>query len=107
MLVAEIAVLRTIDISRQHRFHTAMKFISVRVRAAIVMHGYAEDNTEITEELKDEPFLDKLLAIERIQSISEKYILVSSSHGRIMYWEYEGGMASIKKRLESAGLVVA
>ena len=84
-----------------------MKFISVRVRTAIVMHGYAEDNKEIIEEFKDEPFLDKLLAIERIQSISEKYILVSSSHGRIMYWEYEGGMSAIRKRLESAGLVVA
>ncbi|MFA6312799.1 MAG: hypothetical protein WCV99_20140 [Sterolibacterium sp.] len=84
-----------------------MKFITVRVRTAIVMHGYTDDNKEIIEEFKEEPFLDKLLAVERIQSVSEKYILVSSSHGRVMYWEYEGGMSSIRKRLESAGLVVA
>ena len=84
-----------------------MRFISVRVRNAIVMHGYTEDNAEITEEVSDEEFVEKLLSIDRIQSISEKYILVSSSHGRVLYWEYKGGLASISKRLADAGLVVA
>lgn len=83
-----------------------MKFISVRVRTAIVVHGYAEDNREVTEEFDDEPFVEKLVAVDRIQSISEKYILVSSSHGRIAYWEYEGGMSALKRRLELAGLVI-
>ena len=85
----------------------AMKFISIRVRTAIVMHGYAEGNKEVVEEFKDEPFVEKLLAIERIQSVTEKYILVSSSHGRVMYWEYEGDLSAFKARLASAGLVVA
>ena len=71
------------------------------------MHGYTEDNAEITEEVSDEEFVEKLLSIDRIQSISEKYILVSSSHGRVLYWEYKGGLASISKRLADAGLVVA
>ena len=83
-----------------------MKFISVRVRTAIVMHGYTDDHKEIIEEFKDELFVEKLVAVERIQSVSEKYILVSSSHGRVMYWEYEGGMSSIKERLAKAGLVL-
>jgi hypothetical protein len=84
-----------------------MKFISVRVRNSIVMHGYAADNREIIDEIKDEEFVEKLIAIERIQSVSEKYILVSSSHGRVLYWEYEGTLAEIKERLGNAGLVVA
>ncbi|MFZ5550137.1 MAG: hypothetical protein ACOZJX_15695 [Pseudomonadota bacterium] len=84
-----------------------MKFISVRVRTAIVMHGYTEENQEIVEQFDDQPFVEKLIAVERIQSVSEQYILVSSSHGRVMYWAYEGGLASIKARLQAAGLVVA
>lgn len=84
-----------------------MKFIAVRVRTAIVMHGYTEEHKEIVEEFHDQPFVEKLIAIERIQSVSEKYILVTSSHGRVMYWEYEGGLPAIKARLEAAGLVVA
>ena len=84
-----------------------MKFISLRVRNAILMHGYTADNQEIVEEFKDEAFVEKLIAVDRIQSVTEKYLLVTSSHGRVMYWEYEGSLASVRSRLEAAGLVVA
>lgn len=83
------------------------KFISLRVRNAITMHGYAADNTEISEEFRDEPFMEKLVSIDRIQSISETYILVTSSHGRVMYWEYEGSLSQLRDRFAYAGLVVA
>lgn len=83
-----------------------MTFIAIRVRNAIVMHGYSTDNKEIIEEIKDEVFIEKLVAIDRIQSISEKYMLVLSSHGRMMYWEYEDDFESIKARLNRAGLVI-
>jgi hypothetical protein len=84
-----------------------MKFISLRVRNAILMHGYTADNQEIVEEFEDEAFVDKLIAVDRIQSLTEKYVLVTSSHGRVMYWEYEGSLASVRQRLAAAGLVVA
>ena len=84
-----------------------MKFIALRVRNALVMHGYTTDNQEIVEEFKDEAFADKLIAVDRIQSLTEKYVLVTSSHGRGMYWEYEGSLASVRERLAAAGLVVA
>ena len=84
-----------------------MKFIALRVRNALVMHGYTPDNQEIVEEFKDEAFVDKLIAVDRIQSLTEKYVLVTSSHGRVMYWEYEGSLASVRERLAAAGLVVA
>lgn len=32
-----------------------MKFFYVRVRTAIVVHGYTDDNKEIVEEFADEP----------------------------------------------------
>ena len=84
-----------------------MKFISLRVRNALVMHGYADDNSEIVEEVRDQQFMEKLIAVERIQSVSENYLLVTSSHGRVLYWEYEGDLASVKARLAAAGLVIA
>jgi len=83
-----------------------MKFISIRVRNSLVMHGYDDNNVEIVEEIKDEQFMEKLIAVDRIQSVSEKYILVSSSHGRVLYWEYESDLATIKTRLTNAGFVV-
>ena len=84
-----------------------MRFISLRVRNALVLHGYRDDQTEIIETVTDQPFVEKLIAIERIQSVTEQYLLVSSSHGRQLYWEYEGDLASVTARLAKAGLVIA
>jgi len=84
-----------------------MKFISLRVRNGLTVHGYNPDNTEIVEEHHDQEFLEKLIAIDRIQSATEKYLLVSSSHGRVMYWEYELSLSQLTKLLSSADLVLA
>jgi hypothetical protein len=81
-------------------------FISVRVRNALVLHGYTDDNQEVVETVSDQPFVEKLLAVSRLQSVSEQYLLVTSSHGRVMYWEYEGGLADIRARLQAAGVSV-
>jgi hypothetical protein len=83
-----------------------MKYISVRVRNGLVMHGYDADNQEILEEAKDERFIEKVILVDRIQSIGEKYILVTGSHGRMLYWEYEGGFEALKSRLHKAGLLL-
>jgi hypothetical protein len=83
-----------------------MSFISLRVRTAVVVHGYDSENKEVTEEPHDEEFTEKLIALSRIQSISERYVLVTSSHGRVMYWEYEGGMSTLKERLNKAGFLI-
>lgn len=82
-------------------------FISLRVRNALVLHGYTADNNEIMQEFTDEPFVEKLIAVSRIQSATEKYLLVTSSHGRVLYWEYEGGLSALKERFTTAGLVIA
>lgn len=75
-----------------------MSFIRLKVRAAFMVHGYDADNREIVEQIGEERFVEKLLRIERIQSISEKYLLVSASHGRVAYWEYEGGLTALRRR---------
>lgn len=84
-----------------------MKFVSLRVRNAITVHGYAADNSEIEEFHKDQAFAEKLISIDRIQSATEKYILVTSSHGRVMYWEYDSSLAQLTALLAKAGLVVS
>lgn len=83
-----------------------MSFIRLKVRAAFVVHGYDEQNRELIEQVNEPEFVEKLVRVERIQSVSEKYVLVSSSHGRVAYWEYDGGFAALSARLEAAGLLI-
>ena len=82
-------------------------FIEVEVKLGIIVHGYDGENKEIEENFSETNFMKKILSIERIQSISEKYILVSSSHGRIMYWEYKGTMEELKERLLGIDIKIA
>lgn len=81
-------------------------FISLKVRPAMILHGFDEQHHEIVETCPAQDFAEKLIAISRIQSVTEDYLLVTSSHGRMMYWEYEGDLAGVTRRLAAAGLVV-
>lgn len=83
-----------------------MKFLELDVRTALVVHGYDENDREVVEKVDEPEFMTKLIAIERIQSISEQYVLVTGSHGRIMYWEYRGTMGELRARLAEAGLML-
>jgi len=56
-------------------------------------------NEEITEEIKAEGFSKKLVAISRIKSVSEKYILTDYIDGRWIYWEYKEDYEAVKKLL--------
>ena len=83
-----------------------MKFISLRVRSALVVHGYAPDNREVLEWVEDGTFAEKIIATDRIQSVSDQYVLVTGSHGRLMYWEYEGGIDAVRQQLMRSGLLL-
>ena len=83
------------------------QFIALRVRGALVLHGYTAENEEVLTQVSGEEFAEKLIAIERIQSATERYLLVSAPHGRAMYWEYEGGLSALQGRLAAAGCVIA
>jgi hypothetical protein len=74
------------------------RFVSVVVGNHQIVHGFAADNTEIIEKV-EAPRAKKLIAIDRILSVSEKFILTSYTAGRIIYWEDEGGLASLEDAL--------
>lgn len=83
-----------------------MKFIQLEVRTAFIVHGFDENNQEIIEDVSDVEFVTKLISIDRIQSISKEYILVTSSHSRVMYWEYDCSMDELTEKLKSSGMVI-
>jgi hypothetical protein len=81
------------------------KFIRVRVKNYVVMHGYDEDNKEIEESVEQDSYQEKLVAIDRIQSVSEMYILTTYAGNRLIYWEYEGGLKSLAGQMIESGLL--
>lgn len=76
-----------------------MKYLKIRVKDHQILHGFNTDNTKIIEEVKAENYTDKIIAMERILSISEKYILTTYAFDRLVYWEYEGKMDDLAKKL--------
>ena len=84
-----------------------MKFLELYVRPSTIVHGFDDDNREIVEKFQSEHFTCKLVAIERILSVSEQYLLVSAAHGRVMYWEYEETYDNIRDKLKKAGALIA
>lgn len=83
-----------------------MTFIELNVRTALIVHGFDEKNKEITETVNEQQYTKKLIALERIRSVSEQFVLVTSSHGRMMYWEYDCEFAKLQKRLTENGLLI-
>ncbi len=75
------------------------KFIEVTLGSYIISHGYDNKNKEILEHVFSDKFSKKIIAVSRIKSISEKYILTDYLDGRWIYWEYEEDMEAVKKML--------
>ncbi len=80
------------------------RFIEVNVRTASVIHGYDAQNRELVEQLAEEAFVTKVIAVDRIQSVSPRYLLVSGTHGRFMYWEFSDAFEHLKRQLLSLPL---
>mgnify|MGYP005984864511 FL=1 len=83
-----------------------MKFIELEVKTAFIVHGFDENNNEIIENVNEDKFVKKLISLERVQSISEEYVLVTSSHARVMYWEYNCSMQALADKLKLSGLII-
>ena len=75
-------------------------FIKITTGNYLIVHGYDDNNKEIVETVTVEKPMVKIVAISRIQSISDKYILVTGSHGRLMYWEYEESFKELQSVLK-------
>jgi hypothetical protein len=82
------------------------KFIRVRTKNYVIMHGYDEENKAIEESVEQDSYQEKLVAIDRIQSVSDNYILTAYAGNRLIYWEYEGGLRSLTNQMVEAGLLV-
>ena len=78
-----------------------MNFITITLGSHVISHGYDKDNNEITEEITVNGFSKKLVAISRIKSVSEKYILTNYTDGRWIYWEYQENFEYIIELLTS------
>ncbi|GAL79353.1 hypothetical protein [Algibacter lectus] len=62
-----------------------MAFIEVTLGSHMISHGYDTDN--------------KVVAVSRIKSLSEKYILTDYLDGRWIYWEYAETFDEVKNKL--------
>ncbi len=75
------------------------KYIELTLGNHIISHGYDANNKEVTEEVTTSGFSKKIVAVSRIKSVSEKYILTDYIDGRWIYWEYQETFEELKKRL--------
>ncbi|KGL61759.1 hypothetical protein [Polaribacter sp. Hel1_85] len=78
-----------------------MEFIELTLGSYIISHGYDKNNKEIIVQIPAENFGKKLIAVSRIKSLSEKYILTDYVDGRWIYWEYKEDFEEVKKLLKS------
>lgn len=65
-----------------------MKFLELKLGSHTIIHGYNNNNEEITEDVIVEGFSRKLVSVSRIKSVIEKYVLTDYIDGRWIYWEY-------------------
>lgn len=75
------------------------QFIEITVQNHLISHGFDEHHKEIIEEVVADKPTKKFLSVDRIQSVSEKYILTTYGYGRLVYWEYEGSYEELKQKL--------
>lgn len=80
-----------------------MAFIAVSIRATKVYHGYDSAKQLIIDELPVVPFVEKLIKVDRILSVTEDYIFIECPHDTVQTWEYEGSLANIMTKLNAAG----
>lgn len=77
-----------------------MKFIELTLKNHTILHGFDARNKEITEDVEVQEASKKLVAIDRILSLSEKFILIEYAYNRIIYWEYMEDYKTIKAILD-------
>lgn len=80
-----------------------MAFLRLTIGNYQIMHGFDENNQEKIEYIKVERPVVKLIAIDRIQSITDRFILTTYAD-RLIYWEYEQPLAEVMEQLVRLGL---
>ncbi len=83
-----------------------MKFVLLHVRVAAVVHGYDDAHHPVAEHIEGGEWCHKLLSLDRLLSATEHHPRVAGSHGRVMYWEDQGGLARLTDLLAGARLAL-
>ncbi len=76
-----------------------MKFIELTLKNHTIVHGFDARNQEIVEEVIVAAPSKKLVAIDRILSVSEKFILIKYAYDRVIYWEYLEEYETVKQMI--------
>jgi len=76
-----------------------MGFIELTLGSHMISHGFDAKNKEVLEHVNVDGFSKKVIAMSRIKSVSERYILTDYLDGRWIYWEYEEDFDEVKKTL--------
>ncbi|WP_299443032.1 hypothetical protein [uncultured Aquimarina sp.] len=76
-----------------------MKFIELTLKNHTIVHGFDARNQEIIEEVTVASPSKKLVAVDRILSVSQKFILIKYAYDRVIYWEYLEEYESVKKMI--------
>lgn len=74
-------------------------FIELTIGNHQILHGFDQHNREILEEVQVEIPKKKLIHVNRILSLSERFILTTYGFDRLIYWEYEEDYETVKKML--------
>ena len=75
------------------------KYVEISMGSCMISHGYDKNNKEVMENVVVDGFSKKLIAVDRIKSVSEKYILTDYLDGRWIYWEYLESYEEVKQML--------
>ncbi|WP_439498337.1 hypothetical protein [Bosea sp. (in: a-proteobacteria)] len=81
-------------------------FIALKIKAKSVYHGYDEEGKLIIEPVGSTDFVEKLIKIDRILSVTEDYIFIECPHDTVQTWEYEGSLSDIKNKLRPINALV-
>lgn len=81
-------------------------YITARIRAENVFHGYDENREMIVRNHAPGDFVEKVIKLDRILSFTDKYIFIECPHDTVQTWEYEGSLDGIKAQLRNAGLLL-
>jgi hypothetical protein len=80
------------------------EFIKIKCGSYKIVHGFDSENREIVETVDVPDWTEKIVAVNRIQSVTENYIRMAYSHDRIIYWKYQGGLKDLERLLAPAVL---
>lgn len=81
-------------------------YITARIKADKIYHGYEKDLSPIVTDHPPREYVEKVIKLDRILSFTDKYIFINCPHDTVQTWEYEGSLEDIKQKLKDAKLLI-